>query len=117
MSIGDNIRNARITKGLSQKDVADALTEKGEIVGNTTISNWEMGNTKPDADTITLLCEILETDANSLLGFNPNKNDVEEYNILFDKLKDVLTDDDREQIKFIVERRKRLIDKQLGNKD
>lgn len=49
------IRDARLRKGLSQKDLA-ALIGKSKNV----ISNWENGRHKPDADQIELLCGILD---------------------------------------------------------
>jgi len=43
-----------------------------------------------------------------------NKNSFDELELLFDKHKDILTDDDKEYIKFIIEKRKKEIDKELG---
>ena len=114
MSVGDNIRSARIKKNLNQKELADKLSARGVKVGNTTISNWESGFSKPDPDTISVLCEILDVDANFILDFYKNNNNFDETNVLFDKYKDILTDDDKETIKFLIEKRKREIDKQLG---
>lgn len=114
MSVGDNIRTARIKKGLNQKELADKLCENGTKVGNTTISNWESGFSKPDPDTIAVLCNILEVDANYILDFYKSDNTFDETDILFDKYKGVLTNDDKETIKFLIEKRKREIDKQLG---
>lgn len=39
---------------------------------------------------------------------------LDELEILFNKNKDILTEDDKETIKFLIEKRKREIDKQLG---
>ena len=114
MSVGDNIRTARIKKGFNQKELADKLGENGIKVGNTTISNWESGFSKPDPDTIAVLCQILEVDANYILNFYKSSNTFDETEILFDKYKDILTDDDKETIRFLIEKRKREIDKQLG---
>ncbi len=50
MSLGENIKNARIAKGLTQSQLANALSTKEEHYGNTTISNWENGNNRPDAE-------------------------------------------------------------------
>lgn len=51
----------------------------------------------------------------------PDKNETlnihkpfDELEVLFDKHKDILTDDDKEYIKFIIEKRKKEIDKELG---
>lgn len=38
----------------------------------------------------------------------------DELELLFSKHKDILTDDDKEYMKFIIEKRKKEIDKQLG---
>lgn len=106
MSIGDNIRNARIKKKMNQKELADMLTQNGVSIGNTTISNWENGTSKPDPDTIALLCEILDVDANYILGFNNNSDNTidNERQILFDKAKKIMSDDDWETIEFIMKK-------------
>lgn len=70
MSLGKNIKDARIAKGMSQKELADAISTDEETFGNTSISNWENNINKPDADTIALLCKVLNVDANFLLDYN-----------------------------------------------
>lgn len=42
------------------------------------------------------------------------KNTFDEVELLFDKHKDILTQDDKDYIKFIIEKRKKEIDKELG---
>lgn len=44
----------------------------------------------------------------------PNTQQVSELELLFSKNKDILTEDDEEMIKFLIEKRKREIDKQSG---
>lgn len=70
MSLGDNIRNARKAKNMSQKELSDAISNETETFGNTTISNWENNINQPDADTIASLCKVLDVDANFLLDFD-----------------------------------------------
>lgn len=70
MSLGDNIKKARINKGMTQKQLSEKLN-----VAYNSISNWENSVSKPDPDTILLLCNILDVDANYLLDFNSKKND------------------------------------------
>lgn len=41
-------------------------------------------------------------------------NNFDKFELLFDKNKDILTEDDKEYIKFIIEKRKKEIDQQLG---
>ena len=76
MSLGLNIKNSRIKNNLSQKQLAEKITQlaneegfKDMKYGDTAISNWERGTSKPDADTIYLLCKILKVDANYMLDW------------------------------------------------
>lgn len=112
MPLGENIKKARTLKGMNQKELADALKEKNVIVGNTSISNWENGINKPDPDTISALCEILDVDANFLLDFNKEairKFDNEIDNLLFSKAKD-LSDEDKMAVMNVIDAIKRNID-------
>lgn len=77
MNLAKNIRDARINNRLSQKELANKITELAKIngyndlkFGDTAISNWERGTSKPDADTIFLLCKALNVDANYLLDWD-----------------------------------------------
>ena len=54
---------------MSQEELA-ALIGKSKNV----ISNWERGDNKPDADVIFSLCDILNVDANYLLGWERNNS-------------------------------------------
>lgn len=69
MSLAKNLKEARMVKNLTQDELA-------KLVGKTknVISNWERGDNKPDADTIFELCDILDVDANYLLGWEDNQN-------------------------------------------
>ena len=120
MSLGDNIRTARIQKKLQQKELAEILSSKGEGVGNTTISNWENGTSKPDPDTIALLCEILDVDANYLLGFTHQQSNninsefdfMAQYKSLFDK-DDRLTEDQKKFFMNFLEEKHKKVDENL----
>lgn len=90
MALGENIKQARLNKNWSQKDLAEAISNKEETFGNTAISNWENGISKPDADTIMSLCEALEVDANYLLDWEEKKAS---YDIK-EKLKAALKEND-----------------------
>lgn len=59
MSLANNLKNARIKKGLKQDDLAKMIGKSKNV-----ISNWERGDNKPDADTLFRLCDILDVDAN-----------------------------------------------------
>lgn len=60
---GEKIRNARKSLGLTQRQLADRLG-----VSNTSISNWEKGMSRPDADMIQALCAVLQLQPNDFYG-------------------------------------------------
>ena len=60
---GDRIRDARKAAGLTQRQLADSLG-----VSNTSISNWEKGLSRPDADMIQKLCQLLCLQPNYFYG-------------------------------------------------
>ena len=53
----DKLREGRLNKGLKQSDVTKLTGIK-----NTTLSNYENGNTEPDMDTFLKLCNLYELD-------------------------------------------------------
>lgn len=104
MSVGDNIRAARINSGLNQKELAEKLNEKGIDVGNTTISNWENGTSKPNPDTIEAICNILGIDGNFILGFNAQINNSDDFDKLYSKSKGLLNESELDMIKYSMQR-------------
>ena len=79
----------------------------------TTFTDWCNATTYPRIDKIELLANYFNIKKADLIE-NKYKNSFDELEILFDKYKDILTDDDKEYIKFIIEKRKKEIDKKLG---
>ena len=62
---GEVIRNARKSLDLTQRQLAEKIG-----VSNTSISNWEKGLSRPDADLIQKLCEVLHLQPNDIYGTN-----------------------------------------------
>ena len=60
---GEIIRNARKSLGLTQRQLADQIG-----VSNTSVSNWEKGLSRPDADLIQKLCAVLHLQPNDIYG-------------------------------------------------
>lgn len=58
-SLGERIKTARKAAGLTQRQLADKIQ-----VSNTSISNWEVGISNPDPDTIQNLCWALSVQPN-----------------------------------------------------
>lgn len=57
------LKKLRAEKGLTQKQIADALG-----IAAVTISGWEIGKSLPEAQYLTPLAEVLGTSVDSLLG-------------------------------------------------
>ena len=64
MSLNDELKNARKAKGMTQNDAAKATGIK-----STTISNWENGVSRPDVDSLVILCKVYEVTPNDLLEY------------------------------------------------
>lgn len=64
-SFGDNVRECRKLKKLSQQKL-------GELLGFSarTVSDWECGNTEPDVKTIKALSKILDVSLEELFDFD-----------------------------------------------
>ena len=108
-----NLKFIRQQKGISQQELADKLN-----LDRSTISRWEndemditVGNAIQIADYFNIPLE--EFTAKDLSNQESNQT-FDELELLFSKHKDILTDDDKEYMKFIIEKRKKEIDKQLG---
>ncbi|WP_289302003.1 XRE family transcriptional regulator [Sporofaciens musculi] len=61
MSFGDRLKEARIMKGYTQKQLAEKLN-----IGGTTVTGYEKDNSEPSMNTISKIMEILDVDANFL---------------------------------------------------
>lgn len=59
MTFGELLKQARINKGLTQRQLAELIGAK-----HNSISNWENNQNKPDPDMIEYLCGALEVPAN-----------------------------------------------------
>lgn len=62
-TFGEKIKEARKAKKMTQKELAKKID-----VAHNSVSDWENDKSKPDADTIELLCGILEIAPNYLLA-------------------------------------------------
>lgn len=67
-TLGKRIKEARIKRGLTQRQLAEIIGVK-----HNSISDWENDKNKPYADMVELLLGALEIDANTLLGFHYSK--------------------------------------------
>ena len=63
-TISENMKNMRILRGYSIKDVADQLG-----CSPNSLSNWEKGKISPPVDYVEEMCKIYNVTANQLLGW------------------------------------------------
>ncbi len=55
LRVGNIIKNARLAKGLTQRQLGDKIGKSNNV-----LTNWEKGTNSPDVDMIESLCTILE---------------------------------------------------------
>ena len=61
---GDNLKAARLAKGMTLVQSANALG-----ITNPALSQWEQGKREPKLDMLLELCYLFDTSPNDLLGF------------------------------------------------
>ena len=106
-----NLEYLRKKKRMSRNELADKLN-----VNQSTISRWENGDMGVTVDNAYDVANFFDISIADLTGKDltvNNNNNFDEFEVLFSKNKDILTDEDKEYMKFIIEKRKREIDKQL----
>lgn len=72
--VSQRIRDARISKNLTQSNLADELG-----VSYQAVSNWERGNSLPDISKYADLCRILDLKLEDLLGGGSDTNAVSKF--------------------------------------
>ncbi|MCR4594460.1 MAG: helix-turn-helix domain-containing protein [Clostridiales bacterium] len=79
--LGENIRNIRKAKGLSQEELAVKLN-----VVRQTVSKWEKGLSVPDSDLLIALSEVLDTPVSTLLGETVSEDEADDLKAIAQKL-------------------------------
>ena len=73
----ENLKAARMRKGLSQQEVADLVG-----VAKSTYSMWETGNREPNLMRIKTLTKVLDVSGDELLGLIPmDRKETEFYEL------------------------------------
>ncbi len=72
MYLNSRLKQARIEKNLTQKQLAELLSKEGCNISHATISNWELNISRPDIDTLAIICKVLEKDGNYFFDFKNN---------------------------------------------
>lgn len=109
--LNKNIKHLRNCKGISQQDLADKVG-----IDRSTISRIENNEIETTIDNALKISDVLEVPIADLLNKDLTHDvnySFNKFELLFNKHKDILTDEDKEYITFIIEKRKKEIDKQL----
>ncbi len=108
-----NLKFLREQRKLSQNKLAELSN-----VNQTTIARWESEEISPSLDNIYDVANVLNVSIADLTGrdLTDEQPVFDELELLFSKNKDILTDDDKETIRFVIEKAKRKVDEQLDKK-
>ncbi len=105
-----NLKFLRTQKGISQNKLAEYAH-----VNQTTINRWESKEMSPNIDNVNDVANALCVSVSDLLGKDlTSGNRFDKFDILYNKSKDILSDDDKQTIEFIM---KKTIDNYEKNKN
>jgi len=76
--LGDNLRAYRKNAGLTQEQVTERLSEMGVNITRQSYNRYETNNANPDYSTLMVLADIFGTDINTLLGYEPKHQGINE---------------------------------------
>ncbi len=109
--LSKNIKFLRLQNKLTQEDIANVVGKARSL-----ISAWESDDRDITTEDIIKLSDYFGVSMDELVGkdfqSNSSNNTFDELDVLFKKYKGILTDEDKETMKFLIEKRKREIDKQ-----
>jgi len=97
-----NLKYLRTIKKISQQELADKLK-----IDRSTISKWETGDFEPTVGNVISIANIFGIPIADLVYKDIKNEDLifDELEELFIQNKELLTDDDKDTIRFIIEKR------------
>ena len=97
-----NLKHLRTTRKISQQQLADKLK-----IDRSTISRWESDDIDPTVSNVIAIANLLGVPVADLVGIDIQDDGlyIDELEELFIQNKHLLTDDDRDTIRFIIEKR------------
>lgn len=97
MSFGEKLRQARKRRGLTQRELAQAVDAR-----HNSVSNWESGKNQPDPETIRRLCGVLEVDPNYFFEAQSLADQLSGVEFaLFGEVRELSEADQRDVLEFI----------------
>ncbi len=114
-NFSNNLKYLRIQNNMTQEELGKKLGKDYSTIGK-----WENGSRSPIMEDVIKISQIFDISLENLIGDFLGKDlttdniNFDELELLFNKNKDILSDDDKETIKFVIEKAKRKVDEQLG---
>lgn len=99
MTFGNLLREARLAKGLTQKQLAEQIHAK-----HNSVSNWENDQNRPDPDTIEYLCGALEVPVNYFFPQSSDKPQVSLQELEFIKKYRALDRHGKDMVDVVLEK-------------
>lgn len=109
--IGLVLKKLRTARGMTQKEVAEKLGRKQQVIGH-----WETGYAQPDANTLFILCDIYGVTVDDAFGFQKNNSVTKDE---YDHIKKYryLDDFGRETIDAALDRETKRVEKIRSQQD
>lgn len=98
-----NLKYIRKKLKISQQDLADKL----KTINRSTISRYESGEIDPTIGNVLLISNELNIPIEELLFIDMQKQEPDEFENYYKSNKHLLTDEDKDMIKFLIEKRKK----------
>ena len=97
-----NLKYLRNIKKISQQQLANKLE-----IDRSTISKWETGDIDPTVSNVIAIANLLGVPVSDLVGLDIQQNyyEYDDLTELFMQNKNLLTEDDKDTIRFIIEKR------------
>lgn len=109
----------RLQKAINLNNIKPVELANATGIDKSLISCYLSGKYKPGEENLSILAKKLDVSQAWLEGYDVPINEqsanieFDELEILYSKTKKILTEDDKDMIRFVIEKRKREIDKQL----
>lgn len=96
-----NLKHIRQEKGLTQEQLGKLMNKDYSTIGK-----WESGTRSPIMEDVIKLADILQVDIQDLIDKDYSKNDnkLTKLDILYQKTKDILSEDDKSTLEFILQK-------------
>ena len=108
-----NLKHLRVQSGMTQSDLSKKMDKDYSTIGK-----WELGERTPSTLDLFKIADIFNVPERDLVSKDlkaGTEKEYDEFALLFDKHKDILSDTDKAIIRTIIEERKKEIDRESGD--